>query len=189
MRSGAEYFLTPAGASQRRYEALRAYFVDDRPAAEVADRFGYSTASVHQMATLLRGGKLSLFTDPRPGPKGPRKATGELRTRVLELRAAGHSVTEISAALTAEGLPVSAQTCWQILDAEGLPRLARRDEGRRGPPARLDPVQAAALPGCPAWPPARTGSTATSTPSATTATTRSWKSTTCPGAPSAPAPC
>ena len=152
MRPGAEYFVTPAGASQRRYEALRAYFVDDRPAAEVADRFGYSTASVHQMATLLRGGKLSLFTDPRPGPKGPRKATGELRTRVLELRAAGHSVTEISAALTAEGLPVSAQTCWQILDAEGLPRLARRDEGRRGPPARLDPVQAAALPGWPAGP-------------------------------------
>jgi hypothetical protein len=152
MRSGAEYFLTPAGASQRRYEALRAYFVEDMPAAEVADRFGYSTASVHQMATLLRGGKMSLFTDPRPGPKGPRKATGELRARVLELRAAGHSVTEIAAALTAAGLPVSAQTCWQILDAEGLPRLARRDEGRRGPPARLDPARAAALPGWPAGP-------------------------------------
>jgi transposase len=150
MRPGAEYFLHPAGASQRRYEALRAYFVDGMPAAEVADRFGYSTASVHQMATLLRGGKMSLFTDPRPGPKGPRKATGELRAKVLALRAAGHSVTEISAALTAEGLPVSAQTAWQILDAEGIPRLPRRDEGRRGPPARLDPVQAARLPGWPA---------------------------------------
>jgi len=73
------------------------------PAAEVADRFGYSTASVHQMATLLRTGKLSLFTDPRPGPKGPRKAAGELRARVLALRAAGHSVTEIAAALTGQG--------------------------------------------------------------------------------------
>src|SRR6266550_1527837 len=129
MRPGAEYFLHPAGASQRRYEALRAYFVGDMPAAEVADRFGYSTASVHQMATLLRGGKMSLFTDPRPGPKGPRKATGELRAKVLALRAAGHSVTEISAALTAEGLPVSAQTAWQILDAEGIPRLSRRRYG------------------------------------------------------------
>src|SRR6516165_10005898 len=150
MRPGAEYFLHPAGASQRRYEALRAYLVDGMPASEVADRFGYSTASVHQMATLLRGGKMSLFSDPRPGPKGPRKATGELRSRVLALRAAGHSITEISAALTAEGLPVSAQTCWQILDAEGIPRLPRRDEGRRGPPAKLDPVQAAKLPGWPA---------------------------------------
>ena len=36
----------------------------------------------------------------RPGQKGPRKATWALRARVLELRAAGHSVTEIAAALT-----------------------------------------------------------------------------------------
>jgi hypothetical protein len=153
MRPGAEYFLTPADAPQRRYEALRAYFVEDKPASEVADRFGYSTASVHQMATLLRAGKMALFTDARPGPKGPRKATGQLRQKVLALRAAGHSVTEIAAALTAEGLPVSAQTAWQILDAEGIGRLPRRDEGRRGPPARLDAVKAAKLPG---WPGADT---------------------------------
>jgi transposase len=149
MREGAQYFTEPASSAQRRYEALRAYFLDEMPAAEVADRFGYSTASIHQMASLLRQGRLTLFTGTRPGPKGPRKATGRLRARVLELRAAGHSVTEIAAACTSEGLPVSAQTCWQILDAEGLPRLPRRDDGRRGPPARLDPVKAAALPG---WP-------------------------------------
>jgi len=70
MRAGAEYFLHPAGSSQRRYEALRAYFTQDMPAAEVAGRFGYSTASVHQMATLLRTGRLNLFTDPKPGPRG-----------------------------------------------------------------------------------------------------------------------
>ena len=151
-RDGAEYFTAPAGAAQRRYEALRAYFLDEMPAAEVADRFGYSTASIHQMATLLRKGRLNLFTETRPGPKGPRKATGALRARALELRAAGHSITEIAAALTAEGMPVSAQTVWQILDGEGLPRLPRRDEGRRGPPGRLDPVKAAALPGWPAGP-------------------------------------
>jgi transposase len=152
MRDGAEYFTKPASSAQRRYEAMRAYFLDDMPAAEVADRFGYSTASVHQMATLLRTGRLNLFAGARRGPKGPSKATGELRARVLELRAAGHSVTEIAAALTAEGMPVSAQTCWQILDGEGLPRLPRRDDGRRGPPAKLDPVKAAALPG---WPEGR----------------------------------
>ncbi len=152
MREGAEYFTEPAGPAQRRYEALRAYFLDEMPAAEVADRFGYSTATVHQMATLLRKGKLALFAEARPGPKGPRKATGTLRARALELRAAGHSVTEIAAALTAEGMPVSAQTVWQILDAEGLPRLGRRDDGRRGPPTRLDPVKATALPGWPATP-------------------------------------
>jgi transposase len=149
VRDGAEYFTAPAAAAQRRYEALRAYFLDDLPAAQVADRFGYSTASVHQMATLLRKGRLSLFAETRPGPKGPRKATGQVRARVLALRADGHSVTEIAATLTAEGLPVSAQTTWQILDAEGIPRLPRRDDGRRGPATRLDPVKAAGLAG---WP-------------------------------------
>ena len=60
----------------------------------MADQFGYSTASVHQMATLLRSGKLSLFAEPKPGPKGPRKATGELRERVLAL-IERHKVTHL----------------------------------------------------------------------------------------------
>src|SRR6266581_3836272 len=144
MRDGAEYFTQPVPSAQRRYEAMRAYFVDDMPAAQVADRFGYSTASVHQMATLLRGGRMEFFAAAKPGPKGPRKA-GQVHDRVLALRADGHSVTEIAAALHAEGTPVSAQTVWTILDAEGIGRLVRDDTGRRGTPARLDPVKATTL--------------------------------------------
>jgi hypothetical protein len=149
LRAGAEYFTAPSGAGQRRYEALRAYFTEEATAAEVADRFGYSTASVHQMATLLRTGKLDPFTETRPGPKGPHKATGEVRDKVLALRAEDRSIGEIAEALAAAGTPISAQTVWQILDEAGLPRLARRDEGRRGPPARREPVKAATLHG---WP-------------------------------------
>ena len=150
MRSGAEYFTQPGGVGQRRYEALRAYFVEGASAAEIADRFGYSTASVHQMATLLRTGRLAPFAEVKPGPKGPRKATGAVREKVLALRAGGHSVGEIAASLAEAGTPISAQTVWQILDEAGLPRLARRDETRRGSPARLDPVKASALADWPA---------------------------------------
>jgi transposase len=145
LRPGSEYFLQPGGSAQRRYEALRAYFVEGASAAEVADRFGYSTATVHQMATLLRSGRLQMFAETKPGPKGPSKAGATVREKVLALRADQRSVTEIAAALTAQGLPISAQTVWQILDAEGLPRLPVRDESRRGTPARLDPVKAAPL--------------------------------------------
>jgi len=134
VREGAEYFTEPAGAAQRRYEALRAYFLDEMPAAEVADRFGYSTASVHQMATLLRKGRLTLFAGTRPGPKGPRKATGPLRARALELRTAGHSVTEIAAALTAEGMLITAAgypatgalTAWHSIGTLLLAKCARK---------------------------------------------------------------
>ena len=152
MRPGAEFFTEPSGSAQRRYEAMRAYFVDEQSAERVADQFGYSTASVHQMATLLRSGRMRLFADPRPGPRGPVKATGPLREKVISLRARRLSVTEIARILTAEGTPVSAQTVWKICAAEGLPRLRGGDAASRGPATQLAPVRAAALPGWPAEP-------------------------------------
>lgn len=143
-RSGAEFFLTPGEPTQRRYEALRCYFVDGVAATQVGARFGYSAASLHQWASELRAGRAQFFLSSKPGPKGPRKA-GRVRHRVLELRAADRSVTEIAAALSAEGSPVSAQTVWTILEAEGIERLPRRAELQRGPPPRLAPVKARAL--------------------------------------------
>ncbi|MCA1698216.1 MAG: hypothetical protein LC790_04650 [Actinobacteria bacterium] len=151
MRSGAEYFVAPAEPAQRRYEALRAYFVEELPAAEVAARFGYSPAVVHQMASELRGGRAVFFLESKPGPKGPRKA-GRIRDEVLALRAADRSIEEIAAALGATGTPVSAQTVWAILAAEGLERLPRRAPAQRGAPPRLAPVKAQALD---AWPAGR----------------------------------
>jgi transposase len=148
MRPGAEYFVAPSDPAQRRYEALRAYFVDGLSAGEVGERFGYSQASVHQMACELRGGRAVFFRDSKPGPKGPRKS-GRIREHVLALRARDCSVTEIAAALGAAGTPVSAQTVWAILDAEGLQRLGRRPAAERGPAPRLTPVKARALH---AWP-------------------------------------
>jgi transposase len=150
MRPGGEYFAQPAQPAQRRYEALRAYFVEELAAAEVAARFGYSPAVVHQMASELRSGRAQFFASSKPGPKGPRKAE-RIRDRVLELRATERSVTEIAQALSAEGTPVSAQTVWAILAAEGLERLARRPAVQRGaPPPRLQPVKARAIAGWPA---------------------------------------
>jgi len=152
MRAGASFFTEPASPAQRRYEAMRAYFVDGLAAAHVADAFGYSTASVHQMATLLRSGRMRLFADAKPGPKGPTKATGELRDKVISLRGRGLSVTRIARDLAGQGTPVSAQTVWKICAAEGLPRLRGDDTAARGPAAQVAPVKAAALSGWPAEP-------------------------------------
>jgi hypothetical protein len=142
MRVGAEYFVEPSEPAQRRYEALRCYFVDDVSAEAVGARFGYSPATVHQLAAELRAGRTSFFRSSKPGPKGPRK-THTVKDRVLVLRSGDRSVTEIAAALGAEGSPVSAQTVWAILKAEGLERLERRQPG--GPAPRLEPVRAKAI--------------------------------------------
>ncbi|MGH2745377.1 MAG: hypothetical protein ACRDN8_23385, partial [Thermoleophilaceae bacterium] len=148
MRAGAKYFVEPSDPTQRRYEALRAYFVEGLTASEVGARFGYSPAVVHQMASELRGGRAAFFIEGKPGPKGPRKAH-RIRDEVLALRAKDRSVTEIAAALQRAGTPVSAQTVWAILSAEGLERLQRREVTERGAPPRLSPVKARALP---VWP-------------------------------------
>jgi hypothetical protein len=46
------YFLHPVHEWQRRYEALRASFVDRLPAKVVADRFGYSVTYVNLLRHL-----------------------------------------------------------------------------------------------------------------------------------------
>jgi transposase len=149
MRGGAAYFLEPSEPAQRRYEAMRAYFVDGLTAGEVAGRFGYSPASVHQMASELRAGSAQYFRSSKPGPRSARKAD-RVRDRVLELRALDRSVEEIAAELTLVGTPVSAQTVWTILHAEGIERLARRTGSERGAPPRLPAVKARALADWPA---------------------------------------
>ena len=146
MRPGAEFFTAPAAPLQRRYEALRSYFVEGVSAPEVARRYGYSTATVHQLASELRAGRTEFFRSSKPGPKGPRKA-GRVRDRVLQLRAEDRSVTDIADRITAEGTPVSAPTVWGILHAEGIERLGRRHEG---PAPRLEPVRARRIGGWPA---------------------------------------
>src|SRR5947199_10239480 len=73
MRAGAEYFASPGEPAQRRYEALRAYLVDDEPAEAAGARFGYSKATMYQMAAELRAGRTGFFVSSKPGPKGPRQ--------------------------------------------------------------------------------------------------------------------
>jgi hypothetical protein len=141
MRAGAEYFVAPTEPAQRRYEALRSYFVDDATAAEVGARFNYSPATVHQLAAELRGGHTEFFRSSKPGPRGPRKSA-RIRDQVLARRAEDRSVTEIARLVSMGGTPVSAQTVWAILHAEGIERLGRRHVG---PAPRLDPVKAKAI--------------------------------------------
>jgi hypothetical protein len=48
------FFRQPQQTFQRRYEALRAYFLDGRPLAEVAERFGYRMSGLKSMVCRFR---------------------------------------------------------------------------------------------------------------------------------------
>ena len=49
LRPGRRFFLDHELTFDRRYEGLRAFFVDARPLAEVAARFGYKPTALDMM--------------------------------------------------------------------------------------------------------------------------------------------
>lgn len=72
-----QFFLCPGGIGQRRYEVLRAVFVDEHTALDVADRFGLSHGTVRnwvsQFGARLERGEPPPFSiaDPRTGNTRP----------------------------------------------------------------------------------------------------------------------
>jgi hypothetical protein len=134
----ASWFTAPAQVNQRRYEALRAYFVDGLTYAQAGQRFGYTRWAMVNLVREHRAGKLELFTPPKkPGPPpGTAPARDRARGRVIELRRQGLSTYEISARLAAEGRPLNRTSVGEILAEEGFGRLVRRP----GPEASISPA-------------------------------------------------
>ncbi|MCA1680468.1 MAG: hypothetical protein LC777_16705, partial [Actinobacteria bacterium] len=137
-RERAGFFTAPTGVAQRQYEALRAYFVEGASAVVVAERFGYAPSTVVAMVRDFEPDADAFFVDRRPGPRvAPAKTAA--RAEVLRLRGAGHSVSEIAAALAVTATPLNRTGVWELLAAEGHERLGPRAPGERGAPARDHP--------------------------------------------------
>lgn len=72
-----QFFLHPGGIGQRRYEVLRAVFVDEDTALDVAERFSLSHGTVRnwvsQFGAQLKRGEQPPFSmaAPRTGRKKP----------------------------------------------------------------------------------------------------------------------
>jgi transposase len=116
--------------NHRRYEALRAYFVDGLSYAEAGARFGYTRWAMVNLVRDYRKGTLKLFAPPRkPGRvPGTAPAKERVRGRVIELRRAGLSTYEISARLATEHTPLNRTSVGEILAEEGFGRLLRHPE-------------------------------------------------------------
>jgi hypothetical protein len=127
----ARFFLQPANATHRQYEALRAYFVDAIPSAEAATRFGYSPGSFRVLVHKFRHGAHRDFF--KPPPHGPQAApkSDPLRPQIVALRKQNLSIYDISRALAKDGHPLSPVAIAKILKEEGFARLPRRRDDER----------------------------------------------------------
>ena len=133
-----DFFLQPSSARQRQYEALRAYFVEDKKPAEVARSFGYTPGTFHVMCHHFRRDPSPVFfASPKPGPwSQPKKSAA--RDLIVELRKANHSVYEISEKLRERGTRLSPTGVREVLKAEGFSALPRRLDEER--PERAHPL-------------------------------------------------
>lgn len=132
------FFLEPANPKHRTYEALRAYFVDDRPSAEVAHDFNYTPGSFQVLCHHFRRDPNPIFfVSTQHGPRSQPKKSAALDL-IVELRKQNHSVYEISEALKEHNCPLSPTAVREVLKAEGFAPLPRRlDEERT---ERLGPM-------------------------------------------------
>ena len=126
MPRDAKFFTHPKADWQRRYEALRASFVERLPAKVVAERFRFTPGYVHLLRHRFRTGKLDL-AEPQPEGKAPRRrVTADTRQKIRAWREQRLSVGEIAELLSQAGVEVSVATVARVIAEEGFSRLPRR---------------------------------------------------------------
>jgi transposase len=130
------FFDQPKHPRQRQYEALRAYFVEQRPSAEVARAFGYSVGAFRVLCHhFRREPEPQFFRSPTRGPRTqPKKSAA--RELIVQLRKNNYSVYEISAALQERKLTLSPTAVREVLREEGFAPLPRRLDDERPQPPR-----------------------------------------------------
>jgi Transposase DDE domain len=136
----ARRFLEPANSNHRQYEALRAFFVDRLPSAEVAARFGYTPGSFRVLVHQFRSQPDRDFFAPAARQGRPPGKQKRLRQQVIALRKQNLSVHDISRALARDGEALSPAAVAVILKEEGFAKLPRRVDDDR--PDRPGPVVA-----------------------------------------------
>jgi len=122
----SSFFTHPRLDWQRRYEALRASFVERLPAHIVADRFGYTTSYVHLLRHQFKHGKLDFAEPLAEGTTRRRRVNAELRQKIRAWRERRLSAAEITELLLEDGVELSVRTVERVLAEEGFAKLPRR---------------------------------------------------------------
>ena len=126
-----EYFKNPKEPAQKRYEALRAYFLESLTQKEAAKRAGYSLSTFQSLVSNFQNGKVEFFVKPQYGPNR-RQASDFIHDKIISLRKSGHSVYEIKDILSRDGFITSIQTINRITKDEGFAKLPRRTSEELG---------------------------------------------------------
>jgi hypothetical protein len=145
MHQHDNFFLKPQNPWHKQYEALRAFYVEGRSAAEVARAFGFSESYFNKLRTLFHQRLLanelpSFFVERRPGPE-PKTIAMSIQGTIIALRKQNYSILDIRAALAAKGQRINLTQIEQVLKDDGFARLPRRTRQEKelvAPPPKLE---------------------------------------------------
>lgn len=126
------YFTHPTTDWQRRYEALRAAFVDRLSDKLIAERYGYSPGYVSQLRFNFRHGIINFSEPVAEGSTQRRKVSKDTREKIVQWRRGQLSAGEIAELLMQEGIELSIRTVERVLSEEGFSKLPRRTQLRIG---------------------------------------------------------
>lgn len=126
-----EFFLNPKSIPQKQYEALRAYYVDNKSAKQVADEFGYKHRGFTSIVLnfnkkLNESNNEDLFFKAVQKGRKPTDEDDKTKDIIISLRKQYLSLEEIKTSLDALGYSVSEKTIHNIIKSEGFARLPRR---------------------------------------------------------------
>jgi transposase len=128
------FFTSCSDVLQRRYEALRAHYVDGYSLKQVAEMFGFSIHYLKKLrsesAQTIKRGQNPFFVQRKPGPKR-RFTKQEAIQDIIALRKQNHSISDIQAFLCAKGEKLSLSCIDNLLKDEGFAPLYRRTRQER----------------------------------------------------------
>lgn len=125
-----EYFTFNQSVYKKRYDALRAFFVNKLSATEAADTCGYTLSSFYSLVKDFRKHLKKdhpedfFFKNPVYGRKPDKE--DNLKEMIISLRKANYAVEEIVGIVNAKSYDVSYGFVYKTLKADGFARLPRR---------------------------------------------------------------
>jgi hypothetical protein len=142
----ANFFTKPVDKWQRKYEALRASFVDRLPDHLVAERFGFSVGYLRVLRHQFRQEKIDFSEATAEGGRPRRKVDSATRQKIVEWRQRELSAGDIAQLLNQEAIDISVRTIERILAEEGFKKLPRRTQLKIGRTIRGAEVPEVATP-------------------------------------------
>ena len=128
----AKFFIHPQFNWQRRYEALRAMFVDRLSHKAVADKFGYTPGYVRLLRHQFAHGKIDLAEPVPEGKTQRRRVSAETRGKIIDWRKQLLSSGQIVELLSDDNIEISVRTVERVIAEEGFPRLPQRTRMKTG---------------------------------------------------------